>query len=129
MVAYAQSDYANEELARRCYADFMITNNGNLVSWNATKQRTIALSTAEAETYAISRCMNEALCISRTVPDIYNAVHCLTMHSTDCDFLHFPLLKRIIRYLKETFSLGLVYKNTLNPRLWPIHILTKPHAK
>ncbi|MEO0404432.1 MAG: reverse transcriptase domain-containing protein, partial [Bacteroidota bacterium] len=68
--AYSDSDYASEELTRHSYSGYMVLHNGNLIGWNATRQKTIALSTAEAETYAVYKCMKEAIYLNRLLTEM-----------------------------------------------------------
>jgi hypothetical protein len=52
--AYADADWAGDKDDRKSTSGYVIKLNGDSISWSSRKQRTIALSTAEAEYMAIS---------------------------------------------------------------------------
>lgn len=51
--AYADADWANDLYDRKSYTGFVIKMGGNVVNWEARKQRCIALSSTESEYLAI----------------------------------------------------------------------------
>ena len=59
--AYADADWANSKADRRSVTGWVSKLNGDPVSRASQKQRTVALSTAEAELYAESAAMQEML--------------------------------------------------------------------
>ena len=59
--AYADADWANDKSDRRSITGWVAKVNGDLISWASKKQRTIALSTCEAELYAESSAIQEVL--------------------------------------------------------------------
>lgn len=61
--AYADADWANSRVDRRSITGWVAKLNGDPISWASKKQRTVALSTGEAELYAESAAIQEVLWI------------------------------------------------------------------
>ena len=59
--AYADADWANSRGDRRSITGWVSKINGDPISWASKKQRTVALSTCEAELYAESAAIQEVL--------------------------------------------------------------------
>ncbi|KFD46771.1 hypothetical protein M513_12352 [Trichuris suis] len=59
LTAYCDADWANDKDDRRSTTGFFVCLSGTAVSWSSKKQRTVALSTAEAEYMAPSHAMQE----------------------------------------------------------------------
>jgi hypothetical protein len=59
--AYADADWANSKGDRRSITGWVSKVNGDPISWASKKQRTVALSTCEAELYAESAAIQEVL--------------------------------------------------------------------
>jgi len=57
----SDADWASDPTNRRSISGFCFFFQGSLVSWSAVKQRTIALSSTEAEYYALTHAFKEAL--------------------------------------------------------------------
>jgi hypothetical protein len=59
--AYADADWANDKGDRRSVTGWVAKLNGDPISWASKKQRTVALSTCEAELYAEAAAIQEVL--------------------------------------------------------------------
>src|SRR5680860_201186 len=59
--AYADADWANGKGDRRSITGWVAKINGDTISWASKKQRTVALSTCEAELYAEAAAIQEVL--------------------------------------------------------------------
>jgi hypothetical protein len=59
--AYADADWANDKADRRSVTGWVAKLNGDTISWASKKQRTVALSTCEAELYAEASAIQETL--------------------------------------------------------------------
>lgn len=53
---YADADYANDKDSRRSVTGFLFTFGSSVFTWKSKRQRTVALSTTEAEYMSISDC-------------------------------------------------------------------------
>lgn len=58
---FVDADWASDTIDRRSYTGFCFTKSGSVVSWESKKQRTVALSSCEAEYMAISEACREAI--------------------------------------------------------------------
>ena len=59
--AFADADWANDKGDRRSITGWVSKLNGDTISWSSKKQRTVALSTCEAELYAEAAAIQEVL--------------------------------------------------------------------
>jgi len=59
--AFADADWANDKGDRRSITGWVAKLNGDTISWSSKKQRTVALSTCEAELYAEAAAIQEVL--------------------------------------------------------------------
>jgi len=59
--AYSDADWANNKADRKSITGWVAKLNGDPVSWSSKKQRTVALSTCEAELYAKAAAIQEVL--------------------------------------------------------------------
>ena len=60
-VGCSDADWASDAVDRKSISGYSFFFEGSLVSWSATKQKSIALSSTEAEYYAMSYTFKEAL--------------------------------------------------------------------
>lgn len=66
---YADADHAGE-FDRRSYSGLVFIIQGGAISWESKKQRTIALSTAEAEYVSLSEAAREAIFLRRFIAEV-----------------------------------------------------------
>ena len=60
-VGCSDADWASDSVDRKSISGYSFFFQGSLVSWSATKQKAIALSSTEAEYYAMAHAFKEAL--------------------------------------------------------------------
>lgn len=70
LTCYVDADWANCNIDRRSYTGSVFVFNGAAVSWESRKQRTIALSSTEAEYMAIGDATKEAMHLVSFLKDI-----------------------------------------------------------
>ena len=70
MRAFADADWGASTEDRRSYTGYVFLLNGGPLSWEAKKQRTVALSTTEAEYMALSECVKEGLYLQRFLREL-----------------------------------------------------------
>lgn len=61
VTAYVDADWAGCDIDRKSYTGFVFKLGKSLISWESKKQKTVALSTTEAEYMALSDACKEAL--------------------------------------------------------------------
>lgn len=61
LTGYVDADWASDAIDRRSYTGFCFLKCGSAVSWESKKQRTVALSSCEAEYMALSEASREAI--------------------------------------------------------------------
>ncbi|XP_076383614.1 uncharacterized protein LOC143260914 [Megalopta genalis] len=70
LTGYVDADWAVCIQDRRSYTGFVFTMNGGTVSWESRKQRTVPLSSTEAEYMALSDASKEAMYLLRLARDM-----------------------------------------------------------
>jgi hypothetical protein len=61
MIGYSDADWAGDIDTRRSTSGYVFLLNGGCISWRSKKQRTVALSSTEAEYMALSEATQEAV--------------------------------------------------------------------
>lgn len=69
-VMFTDADWGNCSLDRRSYTGYVLIVSGGAVSWESRKQRTVALSSTEAEYMALSEATKDALYMSRLLREL-----------------------------------------------------------
>ncbi|XP_074318246.1 secreted RxLR effector protein 161-like [Silene latifolia] len=67
---YSDSDYAGDVDSRRSMTGYVFTLGGSVVSWKATLQPTVTLSTTEAEYMALTAAAKEGIWLKGLVSDL-----------------------------------------------------------
>jgi len=65
--AWCDSDYAGDKDSRKSVTGFLVFINGALVSWKSRLQKTVGLSSAECEYYAMTEVAQELLYIKQVL--------------------------------------------------------------
>ena len=74
LVGYVDADWAGNAVDRRSYTGYAFSLGGAAISWEARKQRTVALSSTEAEYMALSDGAKEAIYLRRLLNGITQCV-------------------------------------------------------
>jgi len=61
LIGYSDADWAGDIETRRSTSGYVFVLNGGCISWRSKKQRTVALSSTEAEYMALSEATQEAV--------------------------------------------------------------------
>ncbi|TPX54120.1 DNA-directed DNA polymerase [Powellomyces hirtus] len=70
IVGYSDADYARCTDTRRSTSGYVFMLNGAAISWKSQRQKSTALSTAEAEYIALAECAKEALWIQGLLSEL-----------------------------------------------------------
>ncbi len=71
---YSDADYAGDVLTRRSTSGIVSMYMGGAISWSSKRQRSVALSTTEAEFIAASEAAKEIIWLSRLLREITNLI-------------------------------------------------------
>lgn len=81
VTAYADADWANDDGDRRSYTGYVFTIGKSIVSWESRKQKTVALSSTEAEYISLTEACKEGLFIRKFLKDIIKESIVITIHN------------------------------------------------
>ena len=68
---YTDSSWANDLETRRSTSGMVVKFNGNIISWSSRKQKTVAISSTEAEYMAASEATCEALWLRTWIREVF----------------------------------------------------------
>lgn len=78
---FVDADWANNLLDRRSYTGFCFVLANGIISWQCKKQKTVALSSCEAEYMAISESCKEAIYLRALQFEITNKMYSLCLYN------------------------------------------------
>ena len=140
IVIYCDSDYGGDK-ERRSTTGYLIFINGDLVSWDSRLQKTVALSTTEAEYMALAEACKEALWFKNFLYEINSDIHdkIITIYQDNKSAIeisqhpiyhnktkHINIRHHFVRDLVETGSIEIKYTPTTDMLA---DIMTKPLSK
>lgn len=76
---YADADWASNVNDRKSYTGFIFKLSGAAVAWESCKQRTVALSSTEAEYMALSEASKEAIYLRNLLSELLDKECCVTI--------------------------------------------------
>jgi len=135
IVGYCDSDYAADLDKRRSLSGYVFTVGGNTVSWKASLQHVVALSTTEAEYIALTEAIKEAMWLKGFVKelglgDCETVVHCdsqSAIHLSKNSVFH-ERTKHIdvrLHFIKDVINSGQVIIEKISTEINPADIFTK----
>lgn len=74
---FVDSDWASDALDRKSYTGFCFMLSGSAISWQSRKQKTVSLSSTEAEYTALSEASREAIYLRNLmheITDVFNVI-------------------------------------------------------
>lgn len=141
IVAYSDADWANDQCTRRSVTGTVFVKNGGAISWFSKRQRTVALSSVEAEYIALAFTCQEGIWIKRLVAEIESHANTRTL-KIFCDSRGaLSLAKNAItsqrskhidvrwHFIRDHVENGNVEVKHLNTEEMTADILTKPLGK
>jgi len=133
IAGYSDSDFAGNLDRRRSLTGYAFTLSGSVISWKATLQSTVALSTMKAEYIAVTEAVKETFWLRSLVKDLglhqgvttvsydsQSAIH-LTKHH-----MHHERIKHIdvrYRFIRE---IGVIKIKKIGTADNPADMMTKP---
>jgi hypothetical protein len=82
LVGFADADWASDMLDRKSYTGFCFVMSGSVISWQSRKQRTVALSSTEAEYMALSEASREVVYLRNLIYELTGKLNTITLN---CD--------------------------------------------
>ena len=136
IVGYVDSDYAGDLDKRRSLTGYIFTLSGSAISWKATLQSTIALSTTEAEYMVIAEAVKEAIWLRSLVDSLglkqdITVVYCdsqSAIHLTKNQMYHERTKHIDVRYhfIREIISQGAIVVKKVGTSDNLVDMMTKP---
>ena len=80
VVGYADADWAGDHDTRRSQSGYTYAVGGGTISWASKKQKTVALSSCEAEYISASLAAQEAIWLRRLVSELGYEQPCVTIY-------------------------------------------------
>lgn len=81
VVGYVDADWGNCTIDRHSYTGYVIEYAGGAVSWQSMKQRSVALSSTEAEYMALSEAAKEVVYLKNVFEEVYHKCGPITIHN------------------------------------------------
>ena len=81
ITGYVDADHAGDICDRKSYSGYVFLLGGAPISWESKKQKTVALSSAEAEYIALSEACRETIFLKRLYAEIIGIDKTITLHS------------------------------------------------
>ena len=135
VVGYVDSDFAGDLDKRRSLTGYLFTLSGSVISWKATLQTTVALSTTEAEYMALAEAVKEAIWLQGLVSDLglmqnKSTVFCdsqSAIHLTKNQMYHERTKHIDVRYhfIRDIVSQGTIVVQKVSTHDNPADIMTK----
>jgi len=132
---FVDSDYAGCLDSRKSLTGFVFTAFGTAISWKASLQKVVTLSTTEAEYIALTKAVKESLWLEGIAKElkIQNeviTVHCDSQSAIDLsrNFVHHERKKHIdikLHFVKEVIGQGSVIVKKISTDHNPSDMITK----
>lgn len=132
---FVDSDWGSSSFDRKSYSGFCFKLSSSVISWKSQKQKTVALSSTEAEYVAISEACKEAIYLRNLVFELTNELHCLTLFNDNQSAQKLCLSHNLhekskhidVRhhFVKEAVDNGWIRTQYLSTSEMPADILTK----
>lgn len=132
---YCDADWANNTTDRRSYTGYCFMLSGAVISWGCKKQRTVALSSTEAEYMAITEGCREAVYLLNLQNEITGLMYTISMYNdnqsanklSENSVFHNRTKHIDVRYhyCREVISKKIVKIYYLTTEEMPADILTK----
>lgn len=76
---FVDADWGNDKQDRKSYTGFVFKMSNGVISWESRKQRTVALSSTEAEYVAVAEATKEAIYLKNLNFEITGQMNCVSL--------------------------------------------------
>ena len=135
LVAFTDSDWASDPNRRRSQTGFFLSLAGGLISWTSRAQKTIALSSTEAEYMALSDCSRQIVWMHTLMGELGYQLPAIPVHGDNQGSIFIasnPVTEKRSKhidirfhYIREVVDRGLVELYFINGEENPADLLTK----
>lgn len=135
LIGYVDADWGSNAVDRRSYTGFCFTFSNSLISWESTKQKTVALSSTEAEYMALSEAAKEGIYLGNLVQELIDSCTNVILYSDNQSALKLssnPVFHKRSKhidirhhFIRETIESGKIETKYLESNEMPADILTK----
>jgi hypothetical protein len=80
LIGFADADWAGDRTTRKSTTGYCFTLCGSLISWKTSTQKSVALSTAEAELYALAKTSCHAVWLQRLAANLGFNIRPIKIH-------------------------------------------------
>ncbi|CAK1579746.1 unnamed protein product [Parnassius mnemosyne] len=135
LICYSDSDYASDVDTRKSTTGNIFMMNGGPITWSSQKQKTIALSTTEAEFVAACEAAKEMIWLRQLMLDLGENCKCVTMfidNQSAIKLINNPIYHKRTKhidvkyyFIREKVELGMIKINYVPSKDQLADILTK----
>lgn len=135
LIGYSDSDFASDVDTRKSTTGYIFKMNGGPITWSSQKQKTIALSTTEAEFVAACESAKEILWLQQLMSELSENVECVTLYVDNQSankLINNPVYHKRTKhidvkynFIREKVGLGLIKINYVSSKEQLADILTK----
>lgn len=136
LVGFVDADWGSDSVDRRSYTGFCFKLSDSLISWGSTKQKTVALSSTEAEYIAISEASKEATYLRNLMRELLGSLKKITIYNDNQGALKLtenPIFHKRTKHIdirhhfvREKIVNNEICLNYLPTEDMPADVLTKP---
>lgn len=135
LIGFVDADWASDSLDRKSYTGYCFTMCGSVISWQSKKQKTVSLSSTEAEYVALSEATREAVylrnlmseltfkqCVIKIYCDNQSALKLATSHQSHNRSKHIDVR---YHYVRDAIKNKFVEIEYISTQEMPADLLTK----
>lgn len=136
LIGYSDSDFASDVDTRKSTTGYIFQMNGGPITWCSQKQKTIALSTTEAEFVAACESAKEILWLKQLLSELGENYNCITLcvdNQSAIKLINNPSYHKRTKhidvkynFIREKVELGLIKVEYVPSNEQLADILTKP---
>lgn len=121
---YVDADWASNKIDRKSYTGYVFKLSGCAISWKSIKQRTVALSSTEAEYMALSEASKEAIHLRNLLSELTGKLSCIIVYNDNQSALKLatnPVFHNRSKHIdvRYHFIREIIHENLINVEYLP----------